>query len=253
MAALSARFTIVTINSHVEAELRATLRAVEQSMSERTFQSLVVANGTTGGESSLSASRFESTLLRTEQPVAPGAILNCALERANREFIAFFPAGAIPEPYWYVATAAAFERAEVGAVVPRILELRGQRVRACGVGVQGGHFAYSHAGLDRDAIGVLRPTILDLAPLCGLVLRRDSVTAVGGFDADYPSSLFDFDWGLRARLKGLAIAYRPDFTLRYCGPLPLGIEADERSSAERFLARWKTLFAPNLSSETFFT
>ena len=251
MCPVTARFTIVTIASDTAGNLSATLTAIGETMTGASFQSIIVANGIEVGQAFLSKLRFQSTLLRTAAAVSPGALLNSAVERAEGEYVAFLPAGAILEPHWGVAATAAFEHAEVAGVVPRVLDGTGTLVRACGTGIRFGRLAHIHAGLQRDAVDVLRPTVLDLAPLCGFVLRRQHVATVGGYDADFPASLFDYDWTLRARLKGLAIAYRPDFTLRYDGSLPLGQEHGERSSTTHFFQRWQTVFTPHLNAETF--
>jgi hypothetical protein len=245
------RFSVVVLASGSDDDLIETLNATRATFGDRPVESIVVANGVAIDARRLSSLGFQTTLLSCTTAVPPGAVLNSMFEHAHGEFVAFVPAGARPRSYWHVGVAAAFERPEVACVMGRVLDADGDTIRACGAGVTDGSFRLLHAGSTADAINVLRPALLDLAPLCASTLRRAHLEVVGGYDADFPESLFDLDWTLRARLKGLAVLYRPDVTFRYGGTLAFGREPSERRSAEHFLRRWQTVFSPPLDPEVF--
>jgi hypothetical protein len=248
---VDSHLSVVVIASGSDDALDSTVKATGETLKGRRFECFVVANGVSVDARRLAHLPFHSTLLQTETAVSPGALLNNTLERAHGDFVAFLWAGAVPQPYWHAGIAAAFENKDVAMVVARLLDAEGDTVRACGSGFNGGRLSFLHAGAPRDAIGVLRPTVLDLAPLCGSIVRREHIGVVGGYDVDFPQSLFDFDWTLRARVKGLAIVYRPDVTVCYDGPLAFGREASERPSAEHFLDRWHKVVQPNLEPAVF--
>jgi hypothetical protein len=244
------RITVaVSVSSSVD-DLKLTLASLLVAANGRELETLVIA-GDEPIDAALAAAGGDVRLLRYSSDVTPGARLNDAIVKARGDAIAFVPAGAVPERHWMTAVDAALAKPDVAGVVPRVLDGTGTRVRACGTGVKNGRLALARADAARDAKYVLRPTPLDLAPICGLVVRKAHVARVHGFDAAFERSLFDYDWTLRARVEGLTIAYRPDYALRYDGPLLFGQTAAERSSAEHFLQRWQTVFKPNLVAEVF--
>jgi len=95
------------------------------------------------------------------------------------------------------------------------------------------------------------PALVDLAPLCGFALRRSVLPDVSGFDVDFGEALYDFDLTLRLRMKDHKIAYRPDVTIRYDGPLFRASETGCENAARRFVERWSAVFTPSLILESF--
>jgi hypothetical protein len=252
MTSLNSALSIVALATGSDEALLSTLHATAATLAGQPFECLVVANGVNFNPKRLSALPLQATVLQCAERVHPGAILNSAVAHAHNEFVAFLPAGALPQPYWYSGAVSALRKSgNLALVVPRLLDAAGTRVRSCGTGLKAGHLSPFHAGAPANSSYVLRPTMIDMAPLHGAVFRRAHFEVVSGFDAAFAESLFDVDWSLRARLKGLAVLYRPDVTIRYDGAIALGGDPAERASAEHFLSRWQNVFKPSLSPEAF--
>jgi hypothetical protein len=244
-------FTIVSIMQRAERNIAPTLRAINATVTDHSFESILVQNNVVVDQKAFKGLTFNSKILSTEDTALPGIMLNAALSHAAGDIVVFLPAGASPEPQWLDGIAGAFERLEVAAVVPRIVDKTGLRMRAGGARVEKGRIVGNHAGAPRDVTWALMPALVDLAPLCGFALRRSLLPDVLGFDVDFGQALYDFDLMLRLRMKQHNIAYRPDVTIRYDGPLFRASEPECESASARFVERWSAVFTPNLTIESF--
>jgi hypothetical protein len=244
-------FTIVSIMQRTERNIAPTLRAINATVTDRSFESILVQNNAVADQKAFKGLRFDSKILSTDDAALPGIMLNAALTHATGDIVVFLPAGAAPEPQWLEGLAGTFDRLEVAAVVPRIVDTTGLRMRAAGARLEDGKIIGNHADAPRDVTWALMPALVDLAPLCGFALRRSVLPDVLGFDVDFGQALYDFDLTLRLRMKQHKIAYRPDVTIRYDGPLFRASEPECESAAQRFVERWSTVFTPNLILESF--
>jgi GT2 family glycosyltransferase len=72
------------------------------------------------------------------------------------------------------------------------------------------------------------PRSLDFATGCALMLKRQVVEAVGGFDPDYQSYQEDYDFCYRIRAAGFRIGYIPTASILHKVSMTLGEDSPEK-------------------------
>jgi GT2 family glycosyltransferase len=90
---------------------------------------------------------------------------------------------------------------------------------------------------DRPKYNVPRP--IDYATGCALMLKRQVLEKVGGFDPDYQNYLEDYDLCYRIRAAGFRIGYVPSARLLHKVSMTLGEDSPEKW---RLLGRNTVLF-----------
>ncbi|MGB8266554.1 MAG: hypothetical protein WCE44_09555 [Candidatus Velthaea sp.] len=243
--------TLIVIVGPSADGLRVTLDGIAATVTQVPYQVLVAGNGTALDQSVLAGLPFTATIVQSPAQVAPGAFLNAVLAHAKGDVVSFLPAGVRPEPWWTVGVFELLERADVGAVAPRIVDESGEQIVGTGIVAFDGVLVPRLAGLARDAMGALEPSALFFAPSTGLSVKREAFDRIGVFDAGFERTLFDLDWTLRARTSALAIVYRPDVTMRSDRPIGIGPAAHTTADARRFLDRWQAAFGTALDAQRF--
>jgi len=213
------------------------------------YQVIFAVNGATIDPEFFSQLPFVATSVTSAERIPPGALLNGALAQAQGDVVTFLPAGMQPEPWWTVGVFEMLERPEVGAVAPRIVDTIGTRIVTTGIVGVAGRLGLKDAGAGRDQFAALRPSAVFCAFWQGLSVRRAVFEQVGRFDEQFETSLYDLDWTLRARTQNVAVAYRPDVTMRYGGTIPFGPGAHTAADVARFRDRWQPTFGPAISLE----
>jgi mycofactocin system glycosyltransferase len=141
----------------------------------------------------------------------PAAARNIGWRNATEPFIAFVDANCEPEPGWLDRLLPHFTDPQVAAVAPRI-------VPTATHGAPTWLAAYEAVASPLDLGGreaIVRPrSPVAYVPTAALVVRRDALEALGGFDESLPvGEDVDFVWRLVA--AGWTVRYEPRATVRH--------------------------------------
>lgn len=241
--------TLVVVADDQYREIGATIEAIAATVVGVPFEVLIAANGFAVDQKVMENRPFRATFMSTERLVARALFLNDVLAHAKGDIVTLFPAGIVPERWWFRGVFELLERSEVVAVAPRLLNRSGERVVAAGTIFDGSAFARRCENFERDAIPVLEPAALVTAPFDGLSIRREALQRLGAFDPAYSRTMWDFDWEMRIHAQQLAIVYRPDVSMRVDIPPATGRGSAEIDDVNRFTERWMRVLAPNSHTE----
>jgi hypothetical protein len=246
-----ATLTLVVVADVMHPSIAASLDAIAATVVDLPFEVLIAANGIAIDQSIMTGRSFGATFVSSEGAIPPGLFLNSVLAHAKGDVVSIVPAGVTFERWWLRGVINLLERPEIGVVVPRLLDQSGTAVVSAGAIIDGGVFVNRYARMHRDATPVLEPAALVVMPIDGVSFRREILGHVGPFATDYERGLWDFDWAMRVRARQLAIAYRPDISMRTAIEPLTGRTIDERADAHRFLSSWGPALAPHLDVERF--
>jgi mycofactocin system glycosyltransferase len=151
------------------------------------------------------------TLIRTEAWGGPAGARNTGWRRAPKPLIAFVDANCEPEPGWLDRLLPHFADPQVGAVAPRIAP-------SAGMGAPAVLAAYEAVAspLDLGAReAIVRPrSPVAYVPTAALVVRREALEGLGGFDESLPvGEDVDFVW--RMVSAGWTVRYEPGAVVRH--------------------------------------
>lgn len=151
--------------------LRNTLEAlVNQDFSKSDFEVLVVDDGSSDNTQQVLAGFKNSGLLDLhffhQQNRGPAAARNLALRQAGAEIIAFTDDDCIPQPGWLTAIAKGFESGEI-------------------IGLQGRTYT-DKKGITPLTHQIDNPNGSKDVPTCNAAYRRNILTALDGFDNQFP-------------------------------------------------------------------
>ena len=193
------------------AGLTATLAALAlDHPSEAVGRSAAVASTTVVDDASAEPVRSSgTTLLRRVVQGGPGAARNDGWRAGSAPLVAFVDADCEPDQAWLDVLVPHFADPRVGAVAPRI------RPPDAGAGVLAAYEAVA-SPLDlgtREA--TVRPrSPVAYVPTAALVVRREALAALGGFDATMTvGEDVDFVWRLLA--AGWTVRYEPGAVVRH--------------------------------------
>ncbi len=220
-----ARLALIIVNYNTREDLRRCLRSVEEKVGR--LKVVVVDNGSTDGSQSMVGEEFPWVRL-VENPGNPGYSSACnAGLRATEEPYAFilnsdveFVGRGLEEVLAYLE-----EHPRVGALGPLVLNSDGSFQMSCrrfpsmlenvvhgflGEVWPGNPFtiSYQMRGLDRE-----NPCEVDWVSGAAMLLRREAVEKVGGFDESYFMYVEDVDLCWRLRREGYAVVFHPAFRL----------------------------------------
>ncbi|MFJ1455968.1 mycofactocin biosynthesis glycosyltransferase MftF [Nocardia sp. N2S4-5] len=141
------------------------------------------------------------TLVRHEHARGPAAARNAGWRRATTPLVAFLDSDVVPAPGWLDRIVPLFEDPAVAAVAPRVRSLRGGPV---------GHYEARRSALDMgpDPAAVRPDGRVRYVPTAALVVRTETLCAVGGFDESLRfGEDVDLIWRLVA--AGHSVRYQP--------------------------------------------
>ncbi|MPY81067.1 MAG: mycofactocin system glycosyltransferase [Actinophytocola sp.] len=153
-----------------------------------------------------SAAPLLCATLRHAASAGPAAARNTGWRHATTDLVAFLDADVAPDPGWLDAILPLFDDPEVAAVAPRVRSIPGRGV-------------LSRYEADRGALDLgphpaeVRPlSRVSYVPSAALVMRRDVLSAVGGFDE---TMRFGEDVDLVWRIvdTGGVVRYQPSATV----------------------------------------
>jgi GT2 family glycosyltransferase len=220
-----ARVSPVVINYNTREDLRRCLRTMEEVLGR--LPAVVVDNGSTDGSQRMVREEFPWVLL-VENPGNPGyaSACNAGIRATDRPYVFIlnsdveFVGGDLEAVLDYLDG-----HPEVGALGPLVLNADGTRQMSCRrfpsmlANVVHGFLgevwpdnpftrSYQMKDLEGDA-----PREVDWVSGAAMLLRREAVEQVGGFDEAYFMYVEDVDLCWRLRAAGYAVVYHPGFSL----------------------------------------
>jgi mycofactocin system glycosyltransferase len=172
---------------------------------------VVVDDGSSDRAVESLARERRATYLRHEDARGPAAARNTGWREASTELVAFVDADCRPQPAWLDQLLPQFGDAHVAAVAPRITS----RIPSTLPGVLA-RYEQAVPSLDRGPEEALvRPrSRVPFVPTAALVVRRDALIALGGFDeAMRVGEDVDFVWRLNE--GGWSVRYQPSVTVSH--------------------------------------
>jgi GT2 family glycosyltransferase len=214
--------TVLVLNWNGAAWLRASLDAVRN---ERNVW--VVDNGSTDRSVQLVHDEFPSVnVFQLDRNYGYGGAYNRALAAVDTPLVALLNNDTVAQPGWldHLRTSIAHDDS-VGAVGAKLLEMN----RPAYVGHAGGRLTTLGAAYD-VGLGAIDGPAFEVAGLSGcatgaaVLMRRDALIAVGGFDERYFAFFDDADLCWRMWLAGYAVHFEPKARVwhAYGGSLPGG-------------------------------
>ncbi|MVU80750.1 mycofactocin system glycosyltransferase [Nocardia sp. ET3-3] len=157
------------------------------------------------------AEKYSATLVRRLHCGGPAAARNSGLVSAKTDLIAFLDSDCVADPRWIERLVDHFSDPLVAAVAPRILALPSATTA--------GRYAATAGSLDMGPHeGRVAPGArVSFVPTAALVVRRDTLSAVGSFDERlrYGEDV-DLIWRLHG--AGFRIRYEPAVSVRHQEP-----------------------------------
>lgn len=154
-----------------------------------------------------SATPLAEATVRHERPRGPAAARNAGSALASTPLVAFLDADTVPEPGWLDAVLAQFSDENVVAVAPRVRSTPGNGALA--------DYEASRSSLDLGPHPApVRPmSRVSYVPSAALVVRRQALSAVGGFDTGLRfGEDVDLVWRL---LRVGSVRYEPSATVTH--------------------------------------
>jgi GT2 family glycosyltransferase len=193
---------------------------------------------------------------------APGAssvaaLNNLAVQQTDSSWLLFLDAGIEPvQDDWLTIMAEHVQRPEVGAVGARLVNSKGTIEHAGIVLGVNGIAQPAFRGFPAEDPGVNRQLqmVRNYSAVSGacMLVRREVLQEVGGFDSTLSQAFADIDFCLKLRRAGYLIVYTPLAKLYWEAPLPDKIEPTGEAIMHQ---RWPDVLArdpfynPNLSRE----
>jgi len=197
--------------------------------------------------------RNADRVISTTEPYNWARFSNLAAAEARGEYLLFLNDDIeIIEPDWLDTLLAHAQRPEIGVVGPRLL-YPDRRVQHAGMFLaamgQARH-AFRYAAPDDPGYFGLALTERNVIAVTGacLLTRRDTFTALGGFDETQAIINNDLDYCLRAWQRGLLNVYTPHATLIHHEAVSRAALDDDYDAAV-FDGKWRDVF---LAGDPFF-
>jgi mycofactocin system glycosyltransferase len=154
-----------------------------------------------------------AALIRRTSNGGPGVARNTALDGVGTELVAFVDSDCTAPPGWLDGITWLFDDPGIGAVAPRVVPATGDTHRTVD------RFSRSHSpldlGPDESEVGPRRA--VRYVPTAALVVRREALAAVGGFDPELRIGE-DVDLVWRLLDAGWRVRYQPAVTVAHAEP-----------------------------------
>ncbi|HEU5081819.1 MAG TPA: mycofactocin biosynthesis glycosyltransferase MftF [Acidimicrobiales bacterium] len=163
---------------------------------------VVVDDGSTDPAAVRAVAGGRATVLRHEQALGPGPARDAGWRAVDGDVVAFLDADVVPAPGWLEPLLAHLRDPAVGLVAPRVRSRPGRSLLA--------RYERHRSPLDlggREARVVPRGRV-SYVPTAALVVRREVLDALGGFDASMRVGE-DVDLVWRAIEAGWTVRYEP--------------------------------------------
>ena len=161
------------------------------------FEVIVVNDGSTDNTADI-AQEYPFRLINTPN-MGLSSARNAGLAAATGEIVAYTDDDAHPDPHWLQYLAATFLKTNhAGIGGPNIAPIDDGEIAECVANAPGGPI---HV--------LLNDTEAEHIPGCNMAFRRETLLAVGGFDAQYRAAGDDVDLCWRIQEKGWTLGYSP--------------------------------------------
>jgi len=250
---------IIPVRDRVDLLARC-LDGLTSKTSYEPYEVVVVDNDSQSEDAHAYFSQFKHRLLHYSGHFNFSAISNFAVKQTDSPWLLFLDYHTeVFDGDWLTTMAEHVQRAEVGAVGPRLV-CPDDTVQHAGIVVGvGGIAEHAFRGLPAEAPGVCRQlqATRNYSAVTGacLLTRRDVFDEVGGFDEEcLPVSFGDVDLCLKMRRAGYVIVYTP-FAKLYYNKSAVRRQTAEPHEANLMRERWPEVlerdpyYNPNLSRE----
>ena len=201
---------------------------------------------------------------------SPAAVRNRGAREARGDYLLFVDADLLPDsPDWIQEMLMFAAREKTGAVGGRLIFMDGT-IRHAGIILGLGrrrtaarsHFRTRETESGHCGVTIVAGDVSAVTAEC-MMVRKELFASVGGFEEEMGGALYDIDFCLKLRKRGLLVVYTPYAQLRggtatdYLAELGRERE-DYDEMRNRFLARWQETiekgdpyYNPNFSLDTF--
>lgn len=184
---------------------------------------IIISHSGEGDPTARFANKAGVTVLHSPERLYAGAARNRGLALVETEWVAFLDEDMIADAGWHAALQAAIARGEVDCIVGSI-----------GSAASGGYWGTSLWFAEFGSVHpYLQPCFFSAGPSANLSVRRDAISAAGGFPEDWPLGE-ELVMQARLRERGHLIRFEPSvqaghvnlpgflYTLRHNYPLGRG-------------------------------
>ncbi|OLD02511.1 MAG: hypothetical protein AUJ07_08560 [Crenarchaeota archaeon 13_1_40CM_3_53_5] len=208
--------SVVIVNFNGRTSLLKCLESITKSVYSK-FETIIVDNGSQDGSIDEVMRRFGDDphikLVRSEANVGPARARNLGVQVARGHLVAFLDNDTITDPRWLIEVVKVFSSdVTVGACQSKLLTMKDPRNLDCA----GDYLTPFGFLLQRAEYGVMDTGQFDTieeifsAKSASIIVRRDVLYEVGGFDADYFMFVEETDLCWRIWLRGFKILFVPD-------------------------------------------
>jgi GT2 family glycosyltransferase len=225
--------------------LKRCLDTVRQRTTYGAYRVLIVDNGSRQGETLALLEQCGHTVIPCDEPFNYARLNNVGAERAEGDYLLFLNDDVeVITPGWIEALLEQAHREDVAAVGAKLLYPSGE-IQHAGIFIDADRVPkHAHVGLrsSEHGFGNMADTVMEVPAVTGacLMIRRQRLSDLGGFDETLPVVYNDIDLCLRARQRGFRNIYTP-FAQLYHHEGVSSVSADPRRHGDwqRFSARWR--------------
>jgi hypothetical protein len=212
--------SVVIVNYNAKEYLKSCLNSVLNT-DYPNFEVIVVDNGSGDGSvkflEEISKSKTNIVVLRNEENLGPSVARNQGIEKANGKYVAFLDNDTRVHLLWLKEAIKVFEAdSKVGACQCKLILDDSDDIIDC-VGEYLGQYGFlvqvAIAGEEKDRGQYDRQLEILAAKSAGMIVRRDILKKIGGFDDDFFIYLEETDLCWRIWLQGYKVVLIPSSTV----------------------------------------
>ena len=215
-----------------------------QAKTSGNFEIIVVNNASTDGTTEFLREMEKAGVLRhiaNEANHGFARACNQGAQAARGSLVLFLNNDTQVTPGWLDAMAAAARRPQVGIVGAKLL-YGDNRIQHAGIGFINGIPDHPHRFASADAPEVNRFRELDMVTAACLMVHRDLLLEVGGFDEVYRNGVEDVDLCLRVRAANRKVVYEPKAVVYHLEGQSAGRFNHVNENLQIFFQRWGKSF-----------
>ncbi len=209
------------------------------------YEVLLVNNASTDGTSEfLSSLSGDVQVITNEENLGFAQACNQGARAANGKYLVFLNNDTIPLAGWLSALVEEVESHEKVGVVGSKLLYPDETIQHAGVVVSRHYRTPYHmfCGSSKSFTPVNRRKEYQAVTAACMLVRKESFDKVGGFDEDFVNGFEDVDLCLKIRQMNEKVVYQPKSCLYHLESQTSGRKDHDLANANRFLARWDTLW-----------
>jgi GT2 family glycosyltransferase len=204
------RVSIIILTYNNEKDLAECIPSI-LDQTYKNFELLIVDNGSTDGTIAYIKTHYpEIKLIETGTNLGYAGGNNVGFQHANGDYIVVVNPDTLVDPGWLTHLIQPFDDDHrIGITNSKVLEYDDRDHGSCG---NTSHYTGLHfpRGMEKSASTFTKPEIVSAISGCSFAIRKEVLSNLGGFDADYFLYLEDSDLSLRTRLAGYKILFTPE-------------------------------------------